>query len=184
MDPMNFIPFPGLTTERLTLRQLQLTDENEIFALRSDKRVNEFLDRPKAESIEDARQFINKINKGIISNEVFYWGIILKNDLKLIGTICYWNISKEHFTAEMGFELQPGFQGKGIMQEAMVKIIDYGFAVMKLNSIDAETDPNNSRSIKLLERNGFVCTRKSTNTVIYSLVKKSSSFNRTPGQDQ
>lgn len=165
------------------MRQLRLADENEIFALRSDKRVNEFLDRPKANSIEDARQFINKINKGISSNELMYWGINLKNDLKLIGTICLWNISKEHFTAEMGYELQPGFQGKGIMQEAIIKIIDYGFAVMQLNSIDAETDPRNSSSIKLLERNGFVCTRKLTNTVIYSVVKKSSSFSRTPGQD-
>ena len=63
MDIINFTPFPGLTTERLNLRQMKIQDENEIFALRSDERVQEFLDRPKAKIIDDARKFIEKINE-------------------------------------------------------------------------------------------------------------------------
>jgi [ribosomal protein S5]-alanine N-acetyltransferase len=171
MDIINFTPFPGLTTERLNLRQMKIQDENEIFALRSDERVQEFLDRPKAKIIDDARKFIEKINDGIAKNEWIYWGITLKNESKLIGTICFWNISKEHFRAEIGYELHPDFQGKGIMQEAIIKVIDYGFEKIKFNSIVANLDPNNSKSIKLLERNGFICDRKLKGTVIYSLKK-------------
>ena len=177
---MNFTPFPNLSTERLTLRQIKIEDENEIFTLRSDERVLKFLIRPKAKTIEDARIFIRKIIDAISKNEVVYWVISLKNDLKLIGTICYWNIAKEHFRAEIGFELLPDFQGKGIMQEALTKIIDYGFKVLELNSIKAYVNPNNLSAIKLLERNNFIreaylkknChyNGKFLDTAIYSLI--------------
>ena len=171
MDILNFTPFPNLITEGLILRQVKIQDENEVFALRSDKRVNEFLDRPKPVTIEDARKFIEKINDQIAKNEVIYWGITFKNDNKLIGTICYWNISKEHSRADIGYELHPDFQGKGIMQEVIIKVIDYGFETMKLKSIDAELDPNNIKSINLLQKYGFVYKRRSKNSVVYSLVK-------------
>ncbi len=170
MDIINFTPFPNITTERLTLRQVNIQDENEVFALRTDKRVNEFLDRPKPITVDDARKFIEKINDQITKNEVIFWAITLKNFNKLIGTICYWNISKEHSKAEIGYELHPDFQGKGIMQEAIIKVIDYGLETMKLKSIDADLDPNNFKSINLLVKNGFVCNTRSKNTVVYSLI--------------
>ena len=81
--------------------------------------------------------------------------ITLKQDLILIGTICIWKIVKEHYRAEIGYVLHPGYQGKGIMQEAMTVILNYGFKTMKLHSIEANVNPNNRSSIKLLKRNGF-----------------------------
>ena len=49
---LNFTPFPNLTTERLALRHLNLNDANDISVLRSDSRVNEFIDRPGSTTIE------------------------------------------------------------------------------------------------------------------------------------
>ena len=57
----SFTPFPILKTERLTLRQLSVNDDKEIFALRSDKQVNKYIDRAPSNTIEDARKFIHKI---------------------------------------------------------------------------------------------------------------------------
>ena len=54
-----------------------------------------------------------------------------------------WKISREYSKAEIGFELLPEHQGKGIMQEALPKIIEYGFKNMKLRTIEGEVDPNN-----------------------------------------
>jgi [ribosomal protein S5]-alanine N-acetyltransferase len=169
MDQFNFTPFPNLVTERLTLRQMKMEDENDIFLLRSNESVLQFIDIIKAEVIEDARKFIEKINEGILKKEWIMWGITLKEDNKLIGTICYWNILKEAMEAEIGYMLHPGFQGMGIMLEAVIKVIDYGFKMMKLSSIVADLHPGNSRSIKLLERTGFVYTGRSNDMVIYSL---------------
>jgi len=62
---LNFTPFPNLDIERLLLRQLTMTDDNEIFALHSNERNRKYLLRPKPKSIDVALKFIYKINDGI-----------------------------------------------------------------------------------------------------------------------
>ncbi|MEJ7679888.1 MAG: hypothetical protein WKG06_18925 [Segetibacter sp.] len=62
MMTLNFTPFPVITTDRLVLRQVNKSDVNEIFILRSDQRVLKFLDRAPAKSTEEAFTFIEKIN--------------------------------------------------------------------------------------------------------------------------
>ncbi|MFI5128624.1 MAG: GNAT family N-acetyltransferase [Chitinophagales bacterium] len=156
MLAINFTPFPDLTSERLRFRPLIPEDVNEIFGLRSDERVNRFIGRTQCKSFEEAGAFINKINRNIHNNESIYWAIAFKNDNKLIGTICLWNIQPENYRAEIGYELNPEYWGKGIMTEAIPTIIEYGFETMKLHSIQADLDPANSPSVVLLERNGFV----------------------------
>jgi len=153
---LNFDPFPSLSTERLNLRRLADEDEEEIFFLRSDKEMLQFLDRDPTQSIDEARQWIHTINEGIDGNQYIAWAIALKNDPGLIGTITFWNIKKEHYRAEIGYALHPRCQGRGLMQEAMTVVLDYGFNTIKLHSVEANINPNNTRSIQLLERNGFV----------------------------
>lgn len=170
MDELSFTSFPYLTTDNYYLRRLNLTDENEIFILRSDDRINKYLDRPKAESLEDARKFINRIINAMTEKESVFWVISAKNDSKLIGTICLWNISEDKSKAEIGFELLPDYHGKGIMQEVIPVILKYGFEKMKLHVIEGEVEPNNMKSIKLMEKNGFAYHTKLENTVIFSLI--------------
>jgi len=153
---INFTPFPSITTQRLTLRRLNIKDAKEIMMLRSDERVNEFIDRPKSIDLNEAKNFMEKIDKGINNNEWIYWAITLKDNDTLIGTICLWNISVENDMAELGYELQPDFQGKGLMQEAVTKIIEYGFNKMRLKVITAFTHPNNNRSTSLLLKHNFL----------------------------
>lgn len=159
MSDINFSPFPTLTSERLILRQLNIKDANEILILRTDDSVNEFINRPKSTDISDAEKFIEKIEKGIADNEWIYWAITLKENDTLIGTVCLWNISVENNTGEIGYELHPHFQGKGIMQEAISKIIEYGFDKMKLKLITAVLHPGNNKSIRVLLKNNFVQDR-------------------------
>ena len=152
---INFTPFPNLTTHRLELRQLNINDTSNISLLRSDQRVNEFIDRPVSTTLEDAKKFIEKIENGIVANEWIYWAITLKNHPTLIGTICCWNISAENDMAEIGYELKPEFHGQGIMQEAISKVIAFGFEEIKLKVITALPKKGNDKSIKLLLKNNF-----------------------------
>lgn len=155
---MNLPPFTNLTTERLLLRELRLTDANEIFLLRSNKEVNELIDRVTATSIDEAHQFINMIISNQLNNKSVMWVITLKDEPKLIGTIVYWNIVKEKDQAEIGYEMLPQYHGKGIMQEALLKVIDFGFKTLGLKTIVAEPKSNNQPSVKLLEKCGFLKT--------------------------
>ncbi len=166
---MNFAPFPNLSTERLLLRQVYNEDDNEIFFLRSDERVMEFIDRPLVKDIKEVHEFINKITNGINNNEWIYWAVTLSNSPKLIGTVCLWNFNSEGSEAEIGYELHPDYQGKGIMQEAVKVVINYGFNTLKLNLISAYTHQDNSKSTMLLKKNGFVFYKKSEDSFIYNL---------------
>jgi ribosomal-protein-alanine N-acetyltransferase len=150
-----FSPFPFLKTERLILRQLTINDANDILKLRSDARVNEFIDRPKTIDLTSAIKFIEKIDKGINENQSIYWVISLKGNDILIGTICLWNFIPEKDMAETGYELLPEYQGKGFMREALAKIIDFGLHKINLKIITAFTHPDNERSKRLLEKNNF-----------------------------
>ncbi|MBK8425787.1 MAG: hypothetical protein IPL27_07305 [Lewinellaceae bacterium] len=69
---IQFTPFPELFTERLHLRQLAFSDEQEIYIQRSDARILQYIDRPKANNLEDAREFIQKIHTNIAENQSIY----------------------------------------------------------------------------------------------------------------
>ena len=127
MTGRSFTPFPVLRTERLKLRQLRSSDDNEIFALRSNEAVNKYLDRKPGKSIDDAKNFIQAINENIQRNDSVYWAITFNDTDKLIGTICLFNFCNDNSKAEIGYELLPDFQGKGIMQEAVSEVIHFAF---------------------------------------------------------
>ena len=151
----NFTPFPNLETARLLLRQPTADDDNAYFILRADSEVNRFIGRIDYNSIEQAQDFIVRINKNIEENDCIFWSMIWKDTNQLIGTICLWNLSEENSVAEIGYEMHPDFHGKGYMQEAVSKVIDYGFSVMKVQTIFGVPFKENIKSIKLLQRFNF-----------------------------
>lgn len=149
---MTITNFPVLTTERLTLRRLSMDDKENIFALRSDPKINLYLNRPASTKMEDAVNFIQKINDNISKNTTLYWSIILSGTQEFVGTICLYGFSDEKNMGELGYELLTGFQGKGLMLEAVQKVIDYAFHSLKLQKLLAVTHRNNQSSTNLLSR--------------------------------
>ena len=160
-------PPPILETDRLTIRPLQTSDDQQIFALRSNEDVNRYLGRKPSASIDDARKFI----QAIVENQSFYWAITSNGANELIGTICLFNLSDDHQSAEIGYELLPEFQGKGIMQEAISRVIDFAFQYLNLNLLEAYTHYKNQSSVRLLEKLDFKRQDiDEENMVLYTLV--------------
>ncbi len=153
---LDFIPFPTLTTDRLQLRELNINDAPAIFFLRSNAEILKYLDRHPEKSIEETKAFIQKVEENKNNAEGILWAITLKENDAVIGTICYWRLEKQHYRAEIGYLLHPSYQGKGIMDEALKAVLQYGFDVMNLHSVEANVNPLNEASIRLLEKNGFV----------------------------
>lgn len=152
---LNLHPFPELFTKRLHLRELQSGDAAQVFFLRSDPAVNRYIHRTRARIMADAEAHIERIHRNTRNNESVYWAISLKNDPQLIGSICYWNIVPEKDKAEIGYELHPSYQKRGIMQEALNAVLDYGHDVLKIKRIEAWTSIRNEASTRMLEKNNF-----------------------------
>jgi len=156
MLEFNFNPFPVIETERLLLRRITNDDVNEVFKLRSNPETMKYIPRPLVKNNEDALEHIAIIEEKIETNVGINWGITLKGSPKLLGIIGYYRMKPEHHRAEIGYILLPEFHGKGIIPEAVNRLITYGFDDLKLHSIEAVIDPENYASEKVLQKCGFV----------------------------
>lgn len=155
MPGKTFLRFPLLKTQRLILRQLVPDDVNEIYILRSDENNNRYLDRKSARSIEDAKKFVETINAHIQNSDSLYWGITLAEKDQLIGTVCLFDFSEDKSIAEIGYELLGPFQGRGLMQEAVTKVIEYAFRELQLQALQGVSHSKNLHSNKLLLKFNF-----------------------------
>ena len=153
---MTFTPFPDLETDRLVLRQLRNDDAADVFVIRSDPEVMQYIPRPLAVTVDDAAAVIQMINGFIEKGEKINWAITAKSTGKVIGIIGYVNIEPAHFRAEVGYSLSRAWHRQGIMREALPCVLKYGFEHMNLHSVEAIIDADNIASGGLLLTTGFV----------------------------
>lgn len=157
MAEINFTPFPEILTERMILRKINEADAEQIFKLRSDEEVMKYIGKKPIVSIEEAKAFMNLITESLTKNDGITWAMTMKESPeKLIGTIGLWRIIKDHFRAEIGYMLLPLYWRKGLMKEAILQLISFGFNELKLHSIEGRINPLNIASGTILESTGFV----------------------------
>lgn len=144
-----------ISTERLYIRKLIMADAEEILQIFSDPDVTKYWSSPAMTGIKDAERFIRETQDGFKDRRLLEWGLIMKEQGALIGTCAYSGWEKLHKRAEIGFALNRAFWGKGYMRECLSVFIPFGFSSLGLHRIEADVDPRNNASIKLLELFGF-----------------------------
>jgi ribosomal-protein-alanine N-acetyltransferase len=152
---LDFKIFPQLQTERLILRNIESTDAELIHKLRSDEVVNQFVGRDNSSTVEKAKEFILKIQNLVKKNEGLYWIIRRKENNDLVGTVCLWNFDTENEIVEIGYEMLPEFQGKGIMTEAIKAVTAHTFEEIKAKIITAFPSEDNVNSVAILKKLNF-----------------------------
>ncbi|WP_394778831.1 GNAT family N-acetyltransferase [Undibacterium sp.] len=152
---LHFTAFPVLHTARLLLRQPVPEDAARMHKLRADPAVNAYIGRANSTGEEDTLRHINSVNASVENRESLYWVIELQGKAGLIGTICYWNFDIASDTVEIGYEMLPEFQCRGLMREAVLRVIEYGFNDVQVKTITAFPSADNTRSVALLEKLHF-----------------------------
>ncbi len=152
---IKFEPFPELSTERLFLRRISMADADEMFLYRSDKELMRYIPHRLAGSKREVEALIEEIKGKADNKEAIHWAITLKGSNTILGTVGFVRINDHHLRAELGYMLHTPQHGKGVMEEACRAVIDYGFNVMKLHSIEAIVNHENIASKKLLTKLGF-----------------------------
>ena len=150
-----FIEFPILKTNRLTLREIRNTDAREIFEMRSNKRVNQFIARDSMDKMEDSEKLVAKTILAYQNHQAIGWAAILRDSNEIIGTCGFNQIDYLNLRAEIGGELSVEYWGKNIAIEAIYAIIKFGFDKMNLHTIEAKVSPKNRGAIFLMEKIGF-----------------------------
>jgi ribosomal-protein-alanine N-acetyltransferase len=156
MLTINLNGLERLETEGLVLRKMNADDVDALFAIRTNDDVLHFIQKEKASSKSAMVELIENINKNWEENNAITWAITQKPNDVLIGSIGFWRIDKENHRAEIGYALHPDYHQRGIMQEALKKVITIGFDELYIHSIEANILPENIASKKLLTNAGFV----------------------------
>ena len=150
-----FNQFPKIETKNLILESFTIQDAEELFKIRSDDRVTKYLDRDNHKTVQESKTMIQMMIQSYKDKGGINWIIRKKASFEVAGYIGFWNLIRENVRAEIGYVLKPEYWGKGYMSEALLKVLEYGFNEFKLHSILANVNPQNKRSIKILEKFGF-----------------------------
>ncbi len=144
-----------IRTPRLLLRPLERTDSEALFRLRSDPEVNRYTGNTAFTVVESAREMIERDIKAMSAGDYVRFALIRHSDARLIGSCGLFYLERQCRRAEIGYDLHPDEWGQGYIREALVPLIDWGYAELDLNRIEADVDPLNAPSVKTLERLGF-----------------------------
>jgi [ribosomal protein S5]-alanine N-acetyltransferase len=146
---------PTLSGPRLTMRMLTQADAPEVFGVFGDPEVMRFWSSPPLPDVAGARELIDQIEDLFKARRLFQWGVCSRDTGKVTGTCTLHNLRAEHRRAEIGFAIARANWGQGFATEALELLIGFAFATLGLHRLEADTDPENVRSLRLLERQGF-----------------------------
>jgi RimJ/RimL family protein N-acetyltransferase len=152
---------PLLRGTRLHLRAQRVDDVPALFAVYSEPAVMRYWSCPPFERIEQAQEMFERNDRSGHAGESLPWAIALNAvdarhvDDALIGTCSLFAIDATHRRAMIGYALARAHWGKGYAQEALRLALDHAFGALALNRIEADIDPRNVGSVRLIERLGF-----------------------------
>jgi [ribosomal protein S5]-alanine N-acetyltransferase len=152
---ISFDPFPVLETPRLVLRELVPSDADAVFRMQSDPEVTRYFGRDPDADMEQTFRRLQLVFDSIREHTGIRWGLTLRGDSTLMGTVGFWRWNKPHFCAEIGYELGPAYWNKGYMTEAISAALRFGFDHMELHRVEANIDPDNKGSRRVVEKLGF-----------------------------
>lgn len=147
--------FPQLETDRLILREIREEDTEALFTNFSNDQVMMHYGSEPMTLPEEALGLIQSFKTNFIEKKGIRWGIQLKSQKHLIGTVGYHAWSAKNKRAEIGYELNPDYWGLGYAQESVSRALEFGFTELELKRIGAVVFLENSPSNQLLVKLGF-----------------------------
>lgn len=145
-----FHNLPVIETGRLKMRKLSMRDASDVFDYASVPEVAEHVTWNYHRNIADSIHFLRIITQQYEDGTPSPWGITVKENKKLVGTIGFHFWSPANHFAEVGYALSKDYWNRGIMTEALNAVLDFGFTRMQLNRIEAMCKLENAASEKVM----------------------------------
>lgn len=147
--------FPQLVGTRVHLRAARDEDTDRLFQLFSDPTVMRYWSRAPMTEPSEAAGMIVEMGEGFDQREKIGWVITERRGDAAIGTCTLFRFDRRHRRAEIGYALRSDHWGRGLASEAVSLALDWGFRTLGLHRVEADIDPRNMPSRRLLARLGF-----------------------------
>lgn len=152
------MPFPLIThleSARLVLRPVVLKDLADLLKINGDPIVTRFLPYPTWQSLEDGAAWFTRMEALASTGTSQQLVLARKSDSRVIGTALLFKYDEASSRVELGYVLGHSSWGQGFMREALRAICSRVFGSLKLRRIEAEVNPGNIASCRLLASIGF-----------------------------
>lgn len=144
-----------IKSPRLLLRKMSISDTKELFKIWSDSEVTKHMNIESFTQIEQVQEMIQLFDKLSENSEAIRYSIIELESNKIIGTCGFNYVDINNSKVEIGYDLNKSFWAQGYAKEAITYLIQYAFNDLGINRIEAKIEPENTNSIKLIEKLNF-----------------------------
>ncbi len=148
-------PVPTLESPRLRLRPFTVRDVDDLFAMHGDPVVMRYWSYPAYTERAQAEAKVESILADMRAREVYPWAIADRATDRLLGQCALFALERAHARCEVGYALSRAAQGQGMASEAVRCALTHAFDTLGMERIEADVDPRNAPSVRLLERLGF-----------------------------
>ncbi|MGI0116463.1 GNAT family N-acetyltransferase [Zooshikella sp. RANM57] len=145
----------SINTSQLTLRPITTHDAQALFSLFSDQETMRYWSSPPIKKIHEADELIERCIANYQTQQALCLGLEHQNTAQLIGTCTLFSIHQASRRAELGYVLKRDHWGRGLMHEALNAFIHFAFTALDLHRLEADIDPRNHASKRILQRLGF-----------------------------
>ncbi len=150
-----FSNIPTLETDRLILRKIKIDDVDDMYEYSKDHNVTKYLVWSPHPDKEYTFEYINYLQSRYKCGDFYDWGIVLKEENKMIGTCGFTRFDYINNSAEMGYVLNSEYHGRGIATEASKCVLKFGFEHLGINRIECKYIIGNDTSRRVMEKNGM-----------------------------
>ena len=150
-----FSAIPVIETERLVLRAMSARDSADMFDYSSRGELTKYLLWSPHNTVNYTREYLAYIEKRYKVGDFYDWAVVEKESDRMIGTCGFTSIDLSNRRGEIGYVLNPDFHRRGYAPEAARAVIEFGFARLDLNRIEARFMEGNDASRRVAEKIGM-----------------------------
>ncbi|MGH8250210.1 MAG: GNAT family N-acetyltransferase [Steroidobacteraceae bacterium] len=146
---------PAIDAPRVNLRWLAGQDVDSLFEIFSDRAMMRYWSTPAMTDRAEAEDLLRRIHAGFRDKTLFQWAVERNADRRVLGTCTLFHLDARNARAELGYCLASEYWRKGYMKEALSALLDFSFGALRLRRLEADVDPRNTGSERILSRLGF-----------------------------
>lgn len=150
-----FISPPVLSTERLLLRKLAISDYKDMYEYSKLPETSRFLLWSPHETPRFTKKYLSYLQGEYRGGRFYDFAVVEKKSGKMIGTCGFTSIDLVNNGAEVGYVLSPAHWGKGYGAEALRCVMRFGFSELGVHRMEAKIMEGNTASMRVAEKCGM-----------------------------
>lgn len=144
---------PAIYGQRMTIRELQISDAPSLFALLTTEEVTRFISPPPT-TVEGFEQFIAWTHRQRAAGQYVCLAVVAHDSQMAVGIFQVRALDAKFEVAEWGFALGSAYWGRGLFVESANAVMSFSFETLGVHRLEARASVENGRGNRALRKIG------------------------------